>query len=105
MDDIQDSEHPPVYHADDQDTSPDDAELLRKHWAGNPPRLFALIQEFEDDEDEDQIEREIVAYGIMLPDGSATTVGAGGSGFGRFGSAIAASDTYYSDLVWLSPAR
>jgi hypothetical protein len=41
----------------------------------------------------------------MLPDGSATTIGAGGSGIGRFGSAVAASDTYYSDLVWLSPAR
>jgi hypothetical protein len=82
------------------------AEALLEHWAGNPPRMFALIQEWDDDEDEDLVEREVVAYGSALPDGSATTMGPRGHGLvGHFESPGAASVTHCSDLVWLTPAH
>ncbi|MGH3390655.1 MAG: hypothetical protein ACRDOO_17445 [Actinomadura sp.] len=101
MDDTRDSEHRPVYHADNLHTSPEYTQVLRKHWGGNPPRLFVLIQEWDDEDDEDQVEQEVVAYGIAMPNGSATTVGTGG-GIGSFSSPTAASEMFCSDLVWLT---
>jgi hypothetical protein len=49
--------------------------------------------------------REVVAYGIAMPNGSATTIGTGGNSVGSFSSAAAASEMHCSDLVWLTPSH
>ena len=90
MDDVHGSELPPVYHA---------AEV----GMNGPPRLFVLVQ--EDLDENDAVVREVVAYGIELPNGSAATVPVRGNGFGRWISPQSASRRLCSDLVWLSPVR
>jgi hypothetical protein len=66
---------------------------------GELPKLFALVQEFDE---EDAVVREIVAYGIAMPDGSAATCK--GPTFARWQSAESASRRLCSELVWLSSA-
>lgn len=67
--------------------------------AGDLPRMFALVQEF--DEDDGESLTEVVAYGLALPDGTAATVGANGHGFGRWTNPHRAAWRLRSDLVWL----
>ncbi|MFI6450813.1 hypothetical protein ACIBF6_04610 [Streptosporangium amethystogenes] len=57
---------------------------------GDLPRMFALVQDFT----------EVVAYGLVLPGGTATTVGANGRGFGLRTSPRSAARRLHSDLVW-----
>ncbi|MEV4753449.1 hypothetical protein AB0K21_44505 [Streptosporangium sp. NPDC049248] len=57
---------------------------------GDLPRMFALVQDFT----------EVVAYGLALPGGTATTVGANGRGFGLWASPRSAARRLHSDLVW-----
>jgi hypothetical protein len=95
MDGVHDTERLPVYH------DPELGAIVAELWPGGPPRLFALV--YEGDDENDQIVREVMAYGIALPNGSAATVGAAGSGWGRWRSACSASRRTGSDLVWLSP--
>lgn len=66
--------------------------------SGDLPRMFALVQEF--DEDDGESLTEVVAYGLALPDGTAATVGANGHGFGRWTNAHRAAWRLRSDLVW-----
>lgn len=75
--------------------------IVAELWPCGPPRLFALIH--ESDDENDRLVREVRAYGIALPGGSAATVGATGSGWGHWRSADSASWRTGSDLVWLSP--
>lgn len=83
-------------------------ELLRKGahtLTGEPPRVFALVQEFGEDDETgeggEEIVTEVVAYGLALPDGTAATVGLIGHGFGRWRSPYSAASRLHSDLVWL----
>lgn len=96
MDDVHESEQLPVYHAEG-------AEWVAALTGGVVPRLFALVR--EDYGEDDAVVEEVVAYGIALPNGSAATVPAQGSGFGRWISPQSASRRLCSDLVWLSPLR
>lgn len=75
MDDVHESEQLPVYHAEE-------AEWVAALVGGVAPRLFALVR--EDYGEDDAVVEEVVAYGIALPNGSAATVLARGSGFGRW---------------------
>ncbi|MER5625329.1 hypothetical protein ABT061_30265 [Streptosporangium sp. NPDC002544] len=65
---------------------------------GGSPRLFALIQEFG--EEGEEVDAVVVAYGMALPGGTVTTVGANGRGFGLWTSARSAARRLHSDLVW-----
>lgn len=65
---------------------------------GGLPRMFALVQ--ETGEDDEEIVVEVVAYGLALPCGTAATVGVV-NGFGRWMSAPSAASRLCSDLVWL----
>ncbi|QFG25016.1 hypothetical protein [Actinomadura sp. WMMB 499] len=85
MDDIHESELPTVYHALEVDER-------------DVPRLFLLVQ--EDLDDADAVVREVVAYGIALPDGAAATVSLRGSGFGRWLSPESAARRLRAELVW-----
>ncbi|MFI0373300.1 hypothetical protein ACH35V_36035 [Actinomadura sp. 1N219] len=87
MDDVHESELMPVYHAAREGTS-------------EVPRLFMLVR--EDLDEDDEVVREVVAYGIALPGGAAATVAARGSGFGRWISPESASRRLCSELVWVS---
>lgn len=91
--DVHDTERPSVYH--DQANEAIVAEL----WPSGPPRLFALIT--EDEDEHEQVVREVFAYGIELPSGEAATVGAA-QGWGRWLDADNASRWTGSDLIWLS---
>ncbi|GAA3086541.1 hypothetical protein [Streptosporangium carneum] len=64
---------------------------------GELPRMFALVQGCDDEE----VATEVVAYGLALPGGAATTVGANGHGFGLWRSPHSAAWRLRSDLVWL----
>ncbi|WP_156056065.1 hypothetical protein [Streptosporangium roseum] len=66
--------------------------------AGGLPRMFALVQ--ETGEDDEEIVTEVVAYGLALPCGTAATVGVV-NGFGRWMSAHSTASRLRSDLVWL----
>jgi hypothetical protein len=68
--------------------------------AGRPPRLFALVQ--EDEDENNRVIWEVMAYGMVLPNGSAATVGSAGTGFGSWRSPESASRHTYSELVWFS---
>ncbi|MEV0419532.1 hypothetical protein [Streptosporangium canum] len=113
------SDYPPVYHGagpqrgeigdgeDDLSWKPDsslagdDSPLTRegvRALAGGLPRMFALVQ--ETGEDDEEIVVEVVAYGLALPCGTAATVGVV-NGFGRWTSARSAASRLRSDLVWL----
>jgi len=94
MDGVHDTERPPVYHELELGA------IVAELWPGGPPRLFALV--WEGDDENDQIVREVTAYGIALPNGSATTVGPAGSGWANWRSANSACWRMDSDLVWLS---
>lgn len=85
MDDVHESEQSSVYHATDGE--------------GRAPRLFILVR--EDFDEDDVVVREVVAYGIALPDGAAATIPAKGNGFGRWISPQSASRRLHSDLVWI----
>lgn len=95
------SKQSPARHAPDfdercpQSTDPECAHTP----AGDLPRMFALVQEFYEDDGESFTE--VVAYGLALPGGTAATVGATGHGFGRWTSAHSAARRLHSDLVWL----
>lgn len=93
MDDVHESELPTVYHAEV-------AEWVVELGGGAAPRMFALVR--EDAGEDDSVAEKIVAYGIALPDGSAATVSAGGSGFARWLTPESASRRTFSELVWLS---
>ncbi|MFF5107856.1 hypothetical protein [Streptosporangium sp. NPDC000509] len=64
---------------------------------GDLPRMFALVQDFAESEESHP---EVVAYGLALPGGTATTVGANGRGFGLWASPRSAARRLHSDLVW-----
>lgn len=95
MDDFHESELP-IVHAEV-------AEWAVALGGGVAPRLFALVR--EDFGQDDAVVEEIVAYGIVLPDGSAATVPLSGRGFGRWLTPKSASRRMCSELIWLSPAR
>lgn len=95
MDGIHKSELSSVYH----EAVPDDGALAEELWEGNPPRLFALVQ--EDYGEDDSVIHEVVAYGIALPSGSATTFLASGEGIGRWISPESASRRLDSELIWV----
>ncbi|MEV8631818.1 hypothetical protein AB0395_09190 [Streptosporangium sp. NPDC051023] len=61
------------------------------------PRMFALVQGGDDEE----TVAEVVAYGLALPGGMATTVGTNGHGFGLWLSADSAAWRLRSDLIRL----
>jgi hypothetical protein len=96
MDDVRESEQPSVYHESET------AAIVAELWPAGPPRLFALIQ--EDEDEHEQAVRTITAYGIELPNGEATTIGDATVCLGRWNSAGNACQGMYSELVWLSPA-
>lgn len=104
MDGVHESERTSVYHVPDLDTTPehDDAPLVL---AGRRPRLFVLVQDVVESEDEAEVRLmpEVVAYGIALPDGAAATVSATGRDFGRWQSPESASRWLSSELVWVAP--
>ncbi|MEV8636350.1 hypothetical protein AB0395_32320 [Streptosporangium sp. NPDC051023] len=93
------SDHPIVHHDPAQDGGFWTAEEVRA-LAGGLPRVFALVQGFEDDEEG---VAGVVAYGLELPCGTAATVGVD-RGFGRWSSALSAATRLDSDLVWLGEA-
>ncbi|GAA4185401.1 hypothetical protein GCM10022252_15730 [Streptosporangium oxazolinicum] len=87
-----------------RDTNPEHAYEATRMPTGDLPRMFALVQEFyEDDEGEEDVESftEVVAYGLALPGGTVATVAANGSEFGRWTSAHNAARRLHTDLVWL----
>lgn len=90
MEHVPGSDYPPVYHNDLEGY----ASVI-----GIAPRLFALIQSF------DEVDAELVAYGIALPDGTAATIGPHGRGVGHWADPARAAARFASDLVWLAPAR
>ncbi|OUC98034.1 hypothetical protein [Streptosporangium minutum] len=113
------SDYPPVYHGagsqrgeigsggddlsrkSDPPLAGEDLPLTREDvraLAGGLPRMFALVQ--ETGEDDEEIAVEVVAYGLALPCGTAATVGVV-NGFGRWTSAHSAASRLRSDLVWL----
>ncbi|MFD0857290.1 hypothetical protein ACFQ07_34115 [Actinomadura adrarensis] len=94
MEGVQESEHASVYH------DPEMSAVVAECCGGEMPRLFALVREFDDEND--QPVREVVAYGIALPNGGAATVGASGRQFGKWASPDAASLRMNSELVWLA---
>ncbi|WP_433255332.1 hypothetical protein ACQPYK_14555 [Streptosporangium sp. CA-135522] len=81
---------------DIRDTDPERARKDMRALTGELPRMFALVQ---DDDEETSVE--VVAYGLELPGGTTTTVGANGHGFGRWRSPYSAAWRLHSDLVWL----
>ncbi|GAA4240777.1 hypothetical protein GCM10022254_66830 [Actinomadura meridiana] len=93
MDDIQESELMPVYHADV-------AKWAVELGGGVAPRLFALVR--EDLGEGDAVLDELVAYGIVMPDGSAATVPLSGHWFARWLTPESASRRMGSEVVWLS---
>lgn len=72
---------------------------------GDLPRMFALVQGFDDDgdggEEEADVAVEVVAYGMTLPSGQTTTFGTNGRNFGVWNSPRSAAKRLHSDLVWL----
>ncbi|MEV7007967.1 hypothetical protein [Streptosporangium sp. NPDC051022] len=71
---------------------------------GDLPRMFALAQGADEGRgmtEEDEEATKVVAYGLVLPGGPATTVGANGRGFGVWNSARSAARRLHSELVWL----
>ena len=92
MDDVHDTERSPVYHDDDELRT-----IVAELWPAGPPRLFALVQ--EDEDEDEQLVRHVMAYGIELPGGEAATVGAVP---GHWPSADSASECVGSDVLWLS---
>jgi hypothetical protein len=105
MDGVHESERTSVYHVPDLDTTPDPDDEALVLVAGRRPRLFVLVQDVVEIEDEVAVTltREVVAYGIALPDGAAATVSATGQAFGRWQSPESASRRLSSELVWLAP--
>lgn len=97
MDDVRESEQPSVYHESET------AAIMAELWPAGSPRLFALVQ--EDEDEHEQVVRTVTAYGIELPGGEAVTIGAAMPGWGRWHSAGSARRRMFSELVWLSPAR
>ncbi|MFI6454855.1 hypothetical protein ACIBF6_25215 [Streptosporangium amethystogenes] len=102
------SDQPPVCHDPDFDerypqiTGPESACASARLPTDDLPRMFALVQEFdEDDERDGPSSPEVVAYGLALPDGTAATVTRNGYGFGRWTNAHRAARRLGSDLVWL----
>lgn len=91
MDDVHETGQPPVYHV------PETAAIVAELWPAGPPRLFALVQAYEGEDE--QVVRQVMAYGIELPGGGAATVGRIS---GRWRSADSAASRLYSDLLWLS---
>ncbi|MEV8631799.1 hypothetical protein AB0395_09095 [Streptosporangium sp. NPDC051023] len=83
-----------------------DTELGHAHQSTHPligelPRMFALAQGFDEGDEEEESPTEVVAYGLALPGGATTTVGANGHGFGLWNSASSAARRLHSDLAWL----
>lgn len=97
MDDVRESEQPSVYHESET------AAIVAELWPAGPPRLFALIQ--EDEDEHEQVVRTVAAYGIELPGGEAATIGEAVPGWGRWLSAGNARRRMFSELVWLSPTK
>ncbi|MER5627163.1 hypothetical protein [Streptosporangium sp. NPDC002544] len=102
------SDQPSVCHDPDfdercpQTTGPESAYASARVPPDDLPRMFALVQEFdEDDERDGPRSPEVVAYGLALPDGTAATVTRSGYGFGRWTNAHRAAHRLGSDLVWL----
>ena len=87
MDGVHGSEQSSVYHAGDAGTS-----------ACGHPRAFVLVREELDADD--SVVREVVAYGIALPDGGAATVPAEGCSFGRWLSPESAARRLDAEVVW-----
>ncbi|MEV7011031.1 hypothetical protein [Streptosporangium sp. NPDC051022] len=79
------------------DTAPEPAHEDTRALIRELPRMFALVRGGDDEE----TVAEVVAYGLALPGGTATTVGANGHGFGLWRSADSAAWRLHSDLVWL----
>lgn len=101
------SNQPPVCHDPDfderrpQTTGPESACASARMPTDDLPRMFALVQGFDEDERDGRGSREVVAYGLALPDGTAATVTRSGYGFGRWTNADRAAHRLGSDLVWL----
>lgn len=96
----------PIYNGHcPQNTDPKCAHRGGRALTGGSPRVFALVQEFDEDDETgeggEEVVTEVVAYGLALPDGTAATVGLIGHGFGRWRSPYSAASRLHSDLVWL----
>lgn len=100
MDAVHKSELSSVYHVEEPDMNPSGAALVARLCGGDPPRLFALVR--EDFDENDAAVREIVGYGIALPNGSAATIPTTGQGYARWISPESASRRLCSDLIWLA---
>ncbi|MBE1534381.1 hypothetical protein [Actinomadura algeriensis] len=87
MDGVHGSEQSSVYHGEGPGTS-----------GGGRPRAFVLVREGLDADD--AVVREIVAYGIALPDGGAATVPAEGCSFGRWISPESAARRLDAEVDW-----
>ncbi|MFC5749359.1 hypothetical protein [Actinomadura rugatobispora] len=94
MDGIHESEPSFVYHVDDR-AAAEVAELA----GGAVARMFALVQEYDDDNE--QPVREVVAYGMELPGGLVMTVPPSGAGLSKWQSPDSASRRTGAELVWL----
>ncbi|WP_326638024.1 hypothetical protein OG884_28815 [Streptosporangium sp. NBC_01755] len=102
------SDQPSVRHDPDFDercprsTGPESAYASARMPTGDLPRMFALVQELDEDDERGRASSpEVVAYGLALPDGTAATVSRNGYGFGRWTNAHRAAHRLGSDLVWL----
>jgi hypothetical protein len=76
----------------------DAVQVEQGHEVGAPDRVEAG---FEPADRSGVAVREVVAYGIALPNGSVATVGASGRGFAQWASLDSASERMCSELVWL----
>ncbi|MEU9889194.1 hypothetical protein [Sphaerisporangium sp. NPDC051011] len=67
---------------------------------GGLPRVFALVR----DEGEEEIDLCVIAVGMVLPQGGATTLSIGGHGLGRWENAHRAATRLGCECVWLGEA-
>lgn len=98
MEGIRRSGRPSVPHGDEPESRIAAAEVAEPA-GGRVARLFALVQEFDDDNDRPV--REVVAYGMALPSGHTMTVTPSGAGIHTWQSPHSASRRLGSELVWL----
>ncbi|MEV6984816.1 hypothetical protein AB0M95_26645 [Sphaerisporangium sp. NPDC051017] len=104
-----DSDRSTVYHGSTSaggGKGPDEDEVLgvgkeEVHaLLGGLPRVFALVR----DEGEEEIDLCVIAVGMVLPQGGATTLSMGGHGLGRWENAHRAATRLGCECVWLGEA-
>jgi hypothetical protein len=112
MDNFPGSDYSSVYHDETGNGNARDGADYGAYASviGEAPRLFALVRplyDISDDilEDSDAVpvepDAELIAYGVALPDGTATTFTIRGRSFGKWRNPDRAAMRLYSELVWL----